>query len=343
MVTDRFTRTSVIDFLCALSPVGAALHLLPTVCTENRLAFARSMLALVALSIALAGSSAGCRSRGHDATRRRAALADASVAPGSRSSGASTARTVLITAHDYAFTGVPARIHAGWLTFRLANAGSEVHMLGIARVPYGHSARAVLDAIARDRVEPETTDWGGPNAVSPGDTATVTLFFPAGEYAITCSVESADGKMHALHGMMALMTVTGTPDSSSAAAHAPPPADASVTLTDYHIAVLGALTAGDRTVHVQNGASRGHDLEILEILPGHSAADAMRWFEHPARETPTARAIGGVVAIHPGQQAVVSATFRPGKYLFLCWVPDSAGRPHFRRGMHQAITVAAAR
>jgi uncharacterized cupredoxin-like copper-binding protein len=325
--------TSVIDVLRALSSDGAALHLLPTVCTETKLTFARSMLALVTLSITLAGSSAGCRFGGHDATRRRAALADTSVAPGPRSSGTSTARTILVTAHEYAFTGVPARIHAGWLTFRLANAGSEVHMLGIARVPYGHSAR----------VEPETTAWGGPNAVSPGDTATVTLFFPAGEYAITCSVESADGKRHSLHGMMALMTVTGTPDSSSEAAHAPAPADVNVTLTDYHVGVRGTLSAGDRTVHVQNGASRGHDLEILEILPGHSAADAMRWFEHPARETPTARAIGGVVAIHPGQEAVVSATFRPGNYLFLCWVPDSAGRPHFQRGMHQAITVAAAR
>lgn len=286
------------------------------------MAFARSMLALAALPVMLLGSSA---------------------ARDSTSSSATTIRTVLITAHDYAFTGVPARIHAGWLTFRLANAGSEVHMLGIARVPYGHSARAVLDAIAHDRAEPESTDWGGPNAVSPGDTATVTLFFPAGEYAITCSVESADGKMHALRGMMAVMTVTGTPDSSSAAAQAPAPADVNVTLTDYHVAVHGALMAGDRTVHVQNGASRGHDLEILEIRPGHSAADALRWFEHPARETPTARAIGGVVAIHPGQQALVSASFRPGNYVFLCWVPDSAGRPHFRRGMHQLVTVPAAR
>ena len=307
------------------------------------MASARSMLALVALFIAPAGSSAGCRSPGHDATRRRAPFGDTSVARSSLSSGASTARTVLITAHDYAFTGVPVRVHAGWLTLRLVNAGSEVHMLGIERVPYGHSARAVLDAIMHDRAVPETSSWGGPNAVSPGDTATVTLFFPAGEYAISCAVESADGKMHALHGMMAVMTVTGTPDSSSTAAHAPPPADASVTLTDYHVAVRGTLTAGDRTVHVQNGASPGHDLEILEILPGHSAADALRWFAHPAREMPAARAIGGVVAIHPGQQAVVSATFRPGKYLFLCWVPDSAGQPHFLRGMHQAITVAVAR
>ena len=286
----------------------------------------RSIFALAALACV----SADCRSSSHDAARRREALADTTAT----SANVSLARTVLVTANDYSFSGVPARIRAGWLTLRLVNAGTEVHMLAIGRVPYGHSARAVLDAIAHDRTVPETLDWGGPNAVSPGDTATVTIFFPAGDYAMICAVESADGKMHALRGMMAVMTVTGGSDSSSAPAIARAAADANVTLTDYHVGVRGALTAGNRTVRVLNGASQGHDLEILQILPGHSAADVLRWFEHPAREAPAARAIGGVVALHPGQQAVVSATLRPGNYLFLCWVPDSAGRPHFRRGMH---------
>jgi hypothetical protein len=299
----------------------------------------RSIFALAALACV----SAGCRSSSQDAARRQQALADTAGTHAVTAGDASTARTVLVTAHDFSFSGVPARIRAGWLTLRLVNAGSEVHMLAIARVPYGHSARAVLDAIAKGRPEPETSDWGGPNAVSPGDTATVTMFFPAGEYAMICAVESADGKMHALRGMMATMTVTGSSDSTSAPASARAHADADVTLTDYHVAVRGALAAGDRTVRVTNGASQGHDLEILQILPGHSAADALRWFEHPAREAPAARAIGGVVAMHPGQQAIVTATLRPGNYLFLCWVPDSAGHPHFLRGMHHSITVASAR
>ena len=291
-------------------------------------------ISLLALPVCL---SAACRGSSSDVARRHATRAD-SVA--SRAlTAADTARTVLVTAHDYSFSGVPTRIRAGWLTLRLANAGKEVHMLGIGRVPFGHSAHAVLDAIAHDRPVPETSDWGGPNAVSPGDTATVTLFFPPGDYAMMCAVESPDGKMHALHGMMAIMTVTSASDSTVA----PAQDDVNVTLTDYHVAVRGVVAAGERTVRVRNGASQGHDLEILEILPGHSAADAMRWFEHPAREAPTARAVGGVVEIHPGQEAFVTATFHPGSYLFLCWVPDSAGHPHFLRGMHQAVTVAAAR
>ena len=303
------------------------------------LASCRSIVALAAVACA----SAGCGSSKSDAARAHGTPRDTVVTTGASPATASTARTIVVTAHDYSFSGVPARIHAGWLTFRLVNAGAEVHMLALSRVPYGHSAHAVLDAIAHARTVPETSDWGGPNAVSPGDTATVTEFFPAGDYVLGCVVESADGRIHAVRGMMAIMTVTGGWDSSS-----PPPGalarpDASVMLTDYHVAVQGALTAGDRTVRVQNGASQGHDLEILQILPGHSAADALRWFEHPAREAPAARAIGGVVEIHPGQQALVSATFRPGKYLFLCWVPDDAGHPHFRRGMQQAVTVLAAR
>ena len=322
-----------------LSPIRAAMHVPRISFPETSLAIARLLLALVAL----AGAGTGCNASSNDAARRHKTLTDSLASGGSPSAATTSARTVVITAHDYAFTGVPARIRAGWLTFRLVNAGAEVHMMGISRVAYGHSARAVLEAIAHNHAMPEISDWGGPNAVSPGDTATVTMFYPAGDYAIGCFVESADGKFHALRGMMAIMTVTGTPDSSASPAHAPAQADARVTLTDYHVAVQGALAPGDRTVLVQNGASQGHDLEILEVLPGHSVADALRWFEHPADEPPAARAIGGVVAIHPGQQALVSATFRPGRYVFLCWVPDSAGQPHFRRGMQQSITIAAAR
>ncbi len=43
--------------------------------------------------------------------------------------------------------------------------------------------------------------------------------------------------------------------------------------------------------------------------------------------------------MHAGQEALVTATLRPGTYLFLCWVPDATGRPHFRHGMWRTVTV----
>jgi hypothetical protein len=247
----------------------------------------------------------------------------------------SDARTLLVTAHDYAFTGVPERVPAGWLRVRMVNVGRELHMLGIERVPAGHSAREIVDSLTRGRPAPEGQDWGGPNVVSPGDTATATLFFPPGQYVIACAVESADGKLHLAKGMLATFEVVPAPDSA-----APPLSeDARVTLADYRVDLQGELRPGTRTLRVRNQATQGHDLEILEVLPGRSRDDALRWFEHPARGTPAARALGGVVAIHPGQDAFVTATLRPGTYLLLCWVPDAAGRPHFRRGMWRTATV----
>src|SRR5690348_6028841 len=171
----------------------------------------RPILAFVALLVV----GARCCSSSRDSARRGSTPSDSvAVAAGAASATSSAARTVVVTARDYAFDGVPARIHAGWLTLRLVNAGTEVHMMGIERVPFGHSAHEVLEAIANDRAAPETSAWGGPNAVSPGDTATVALFFPPGEYVISCAVESADGKMHLRRGMMTTMIVTGTADST---------------------------------------------------------------------------------------------------------------------------------
>ena len=295
------------------------------------MSLARSSLTLAVLVFAVAT----CRRSSHATSHEHSGHDSATSLASTATSAVSTARTVVIIAQDYAFTGVPTRIRSGWITLRLVNKGRELHMFGLARVPFGHSARAVLEAVAGNRPEPESSDWGGPNAVSPGDTSTVSMYFPPGEYAIGCAVESADGRMHAAAGMMATMTVVGPPDTTLSARAA----DATVTLTDYHVAVQGTLSPGERTIRVQNDASRGHDLEILQLLPGHTEADAMRWFEHPAKETPTARAIGGVVAIHPGQQALVEATLPAGSYLFLCWVPDDQGHPHFLRGMHQLVTV----
>ena len=277
---------------------------------------------------------AGCSGSGRDAAPTHRQVA-AETRPAAPVAGAVGRRTLLITAHDHAFTGVPERAPAGWLTVRMVNAGREVHMLGIARVPVGHSARDIIDSIARNRPTPAAQDWGGPNAVGPGDTATAGLFFPPGQYVIACAVESADGKRHFQKGMLAVLEVVPAADTVAA----PAGEDALVTLTDYRVDVRGALPPGTRTVRVRNAATQGHDLQILEILPGHSAEDALRWFERPANEAPTARAVGGVVAMHPGQEALVTATLRPGTYLFICWVPDADGRAHFHRGMRRIVTV----
>jgi hypothetical protein len=208
--------------------------------------------------------------------------------------GDAASRAYLVTAHDYAFAGIPERAPAGWLTFRMANAGIELHMFGIARVRDGHTLPETIDSLSNDREVP-VDDWGGPNAVSPGDTATASLYFSPGQYLVVCVIESSDGKRHLQKGMRGAFEVVSAGDTTGVSGE-----DALVMLTDYHVALSGPpLATGTRRIRVHNAATQGHDLEILRMLPGHSADDALRWFEHPGKEAPTARAVGGTSRFTP--------------------------------------------
>lgn len=46
-------------------------------------------------------------------------------------------RTLVVTANDYAFSGLPARVSAGWVTIRMINAGKELHMFASVEIPPG--------------------------------------------------------------------------------------------------------------------------------------------------------------------------------------------------------------
>src|SRR2546426_7841409 len=83
---------------------------------------------------------------------------------------------VTITTTDYAF-GVPDTIPAGLTTFRLVNQGKELHHASLVRLRDGKSVAdfqaAVVAAMKHHMPPPAWMGFaGGPNTVTPGDTAT---------------------------------------------------------------------------------------------------------------------------------------------------------------------------
>jgi hypothetical protein len=228
-------------------------------------------------------------------------------------------RDRLIVASDYAFRGLPTHAHAGWLTLRLANVGKETHMLSVARIPTGYTPAAFVDSLVHLRIAPTTTWWSGVDVVSPGDTAVVTAFFPAGAYAVTCFVASGDGAMHVVKGMVGSFDVIAARDTGAA-----PNVDGVVTLTRSHIGLRGApVTSGVRTLRVVSGNSTPQDFQILKVLPGRSVQDALAWFTHRTTLAPAAEAVGGVSSIHSGQRASVTVRFTPGVYLLFFSVDEA--------------------
>lgn len=245
-------------------------------------------------------------------------------------------RTLVVKANDYAFSGMPARVSAGWVTIRMINAGKELHMFASVSAPPGMTAAALLDSLVKDRTPKNLTEWGGPNAVAPGDTTTVTLFLPAGSYAVGCFVISPDGKTHFMKGMMGSFEVVASSDTGR-----PPVSDRRVVLSTYHIAMDGGpVTKGRHVFLVRNTAKERHDFVILKVLPGHTVAQALKWFGNPLVGSPAAEPIGGTTALHLNEQGYVEAQFTPGTYVAVCWMATN-NKPHIQLGMEKAFTVPA--
>lgn len=242
---------------------------------------------------------------------------------------------MVITATDFAFSGMPAHVAAGWVTIRMVNHGRELHMFATFNVPHGYTVAGVTDSVLHGgRLPDDVREWGGPNAVAPGDTGTVTMNLPAGDYVIGCFVESPDGKTHFAKGMISALHVAA-PSSGAVA-----PASAHlITLTTYGIAMTGpAVRPGVDTLRVRNIAKERHDLVVLRVHPGHSVADALAWFSKAPVATATATAVAGTTALHTGEDAFISGHFTPGTYVLVCWMSTN-GKLHYQLGMQHVFTV----
>lgn len=75
--------------------------------------------------------------------------------------------TLVLTANDYAYAGLPARVSAGWVTIRMINAGKELHMFASVSVPAGTTADGLLDSLMHGRTLKDLTEWGAPTPSRP--------------------------------------------------------------------------------------------------------------------------------------------------------------------------------
>ncbi|HEV8214940.1 MAG TPA: hypothetical protein VGP95_03865 [Gemmatimonadaceae bacterium] len=248
-------------------------------------------------------------------------------------------RVVDVTAYDYHFKS-PASVPAGTLTFRMKNAGSEVHHLWVVRLDRGRTPAEflkVMNAWGSALKMPDwATDVGGPNNVGAGQTASGTMTLEPGTYMLVCWVPSPDGRPHVMKGMVKPLTVT--PQGQTVAAE--PTADVTMTLDDYSFTLSGPLTAGTRTIRFENKATQPHEAVIARLLPERTMLQAIVWMNSGQSGPAPVAMLGGASGIAQGRHMFVTADLKPGKYVLLCFIPDARdGRPHSAHGMAKEITV----
>jgi hypothetical protein len=245
-------------------------------------------------------------------------------------------RVVDVTATEFAFR-MPDTIPAGVTTFKLTDAGQQLHHMQLIKLEDGKTLADLAAALKKPGPLPSwAIESGGPNPPRPGGgVSELTQMVEPGNYAVVCFVPGPDGLPHLAKGMAKPLTVV----ASDAPAAPAPEADVTVTLADYGFHTSQPLTAGKHTIKIHNAGPQDHELILLKLAPGKSVQDVAKWIDH-MQGPPPAEPLGGVAGIHTGQDVYLTVDLAPGEYGFLCEVPDAKdGKPHAAHGMMSQFKI----
>ena len=250
-----------------------------------------------------------------------------------------TSNVVTVKTMDYAFQA-PDTIAAGVVSFRIDNAGKELHHVWLVKLEQGKTATDYLGAMKSWKPGQPFPAWaidvGGPNASAPGLFAEGTLNLEPGRYLLLCHIPSPDGVPHAAKGMFKPITVVAKGGVAQAGA---PDADLTITLKDFAFDESKPIAAGRRTIRFVNEAAQPHEAFIGKLAPGKTMQDALAFLEKMQGPPPIIPK-GGITGIAKGRTVDFTADFDAGEYLLLCFVPDAkTGKPHVMLGMAKVITV----
>lgn len=248
-----------------------------------------------------------------------------------------TGAPVVFVADDYGYIG-PDRVPAGITTVEIVNQGKDLHHAQVVKLESGKTVEDFVSAMKADPVH--WPDWvsfaGGPNAVAPGDRATATMRLEAGRYLMLCLIPDKQGKPHVMLGMQKSFAVIPV----STVALTEPASDVTITQRDFHFDVSQPIVPGTHTIQVINRGSQPHEVVVVKLAPGATVQQFLAAFEPGAVGPPPGRPVGGIVGLDRGGHGYFTATFEPGRYALMCFLPDQAtGKEHFAQGMISEFTV----
>jgi hypothetical protein len=247
---------------------------------------------------------------------------------------AAKARVVRVTGEDFKFDA-PDVIPAGLTEFRFLNKGPALHHMALLKLTGGKSVDDLVGALAKPGLLPSwAREMGGPNAPAPGEEGNATLTLEPGNYAFICFVDIG-GPPHFVKGMVKPLRVV----PATAPSGPKPKADVTVSLLDYNFKLSSPIAPGKRTIRVHNTGPQHHEVQLVQLAPGVSLGEFMKWLEK-MEGPPPGKALGGIAGIESGMSEYFSADFAPGNYALICFLPDAKdGKPHFVHGMAQQIEV----
>jgi hypothetical protein len=246
---------------------------------------------------------------------------------------------------DYS-VAVPAEIEGGAVELTLDNSANKApHSAQLIQLGEGHTFAEAEPIIDSDKPQ-EIPDWirayGGIGEVSPGESVTSTVKLDEGHYVVQDDAENG-----AKTSPYTEFDVKETNDADL------PESDATVTAAttdsddpahEYEWEADG-LKAGANKITFD---SQGDDaLHVLVAAPINGNATIEQVGQEldsngPPRSIDFQNASSTSV-IDGGKQEVTTVNLKPGRYAFICFLPDrdDPEKPHFKQGLLKEVTIPA--
>ena len=135
----------------------------------------------------------------------------------------------------------------------------------------------------------------------------------------------------------------GTGSTPATATEAPKaaPAIVTVTATDFRFDAPATAPAGAVTIHLINHGKELHQVQLIKLEDGKTAADFAKALQTPGPPPSWIKFVGGPNGIAPGQEAQATSVLAPGSYMYLCFIPSQDGVMHAAKGMVRPFEVTA--
>jgi hypothetical protein len=244
---------------------------------------------------------------------------------------------------DYSVS-VPSQIEGGAVELTLNNGGNRApHAAQVIRLGSGHTLKEALPIIDGDKPVP-IPDWingyGGVGPVQPGHSGSATVRLDEGHYVIQDDAENG-----ARNPPYAEFDVRGTNDAEL------PETDATIT---------AATTGSQDPAHEYEWKSEGLEAGANEITFDSQGTEALHILvAAPIRGNATIAQVGRELdsnapprslafpdatqteVIDGGKREVATLELRPGRYAFICFLPDrdEPDEPHYKTGLLKEVTI----
>jgi len=237
----------------------------------------------------------------------------------------------------------PKSTKGGLVDLSFQNNGKGPHGVQFVQYTGGHTAADVLKTVASG--SNKTPSWikgnGGTPAVAGGQTGTVTLNLPAGNYVLIDSAALAGPSSGPPTTAQMKVTSGDTGDLPSTVATV----DANHTGKDKYAWNISGLKAGSNQVTFN---SKGNDaLHLIGAIPVKGKAPSLAKIRSDFAKLgsgPPPPYVGGApettAILDGGESQTLTLDLKPGQYIFFCPLTDrDGGKSHDQEGLLKTVTV----